>query len=664
MLSKMNLVVKISCGFGAVILLLIVISAVSWRGVSGLADGFSSYRLLAGETNMQSNFSINLQKARFHVLNFLRKQNEDSVKKYNENSQGMHAVLDTALKQLTDNPERTRIVETFMDNLTAYDKGFRDIQAALGERRRIEQQVLSVHGPAMEASFEELLVAFERAGDVHALQVAGHWLHQLDKARLQTVLFYNGNSGVSLESVEAEFAQLLSTGNELKNIVSDSARRSLVDKIVELAEKYRAGVRQAAQAIETSDEIFNGTLAVLGPRMEADLDAARAAVSGEQDLVGEMVHSRSSSVVRIVLGVTVIALALALLASFFLTRSITRPIQDVLHFVDDLAKGDFTKQISVNQSDEIGKMSKALGDTVASLGSMIKEIISGVTTLTSSSSALTSIAGQLADNAADASQKSMTVASATEQMTSNMNSVSAAMEESAGNIGLVATATEEMSATVGEIAQNAGRAKEISEEAVEQSQKTTQKINDLGGAAAKIGKVTETITEISEQTNLLALNATIEAARAGEAGKGFAVVANEIKDLAKQTAMATVDIKQQIEEMQVTTDGTIVDIEAIGKVIEEINEVITVIATAVQEQTAATNEIADNISQAASGIAEVNENVAQSSVTINDVSLEIGEINNTSTEINSASENVKQSAAGLSELAGQLDGLVKRFKVN
>ena len=66
---------------------------------------------------------------------------------------------------------------------------------------------------------------------------------------------------------------------------------------------------------------------------------------------------------------------------------------------------------------------------------------------------------------------------------------------------------------------------------------------ELGTAAQEIGKVVETITEISEQVNLLALNATIEAARAGEAGKGFAVVANEIKDLARQTATDTGEIK-------------------------------------------------------------------------------------------------------------------------
>ena len=72
-------------------------------------------------------------------------------------------------------------------------------------------------------------------------------------------------------------------------------------------------------------------------------------------------------------------------------------------------------------------------------------------------------------------------------------------------------------------------------------------MSELGRGAEKIGRVTETMTENSEQSNLLALNAPIEAARAGEAGKGFAVVPNEIKEFAKQTAEATLDIRDLIE---------------------------------------------------------------------------------------------------------------------
>ena len=99
---------------------------------------------------------------------------------------------------------------------------------------------------------------------------------------------------------------------------------------------------------------------------------------------------------------------------------------------------------------------------------------------------------------------------------------------------------------MGDIAANTGRARSISERAVVQAQTITGQMQKLGQAAQEIGNVTETITNISAQTNLLALNATIEAARAGTAGKGFAVVANEIKELARQTAEATEDIKARI----------------------------------------------------------------------------------------------------------------------
>ena len=132
-------------------------------------------------------------------------------------------------------------------------------------------------------------------------------------------------------------------------------------------------------------------------------------------------------------------------------------------------------------------------------------------------------------------------------MSANMGTVTMASEQAAQNVNVVATAMEEMTAAVQEIAQNTTKASSMTEDAVNYAKGSSEKVNQLGFAAKEISKVTEVITEISEQTNLLALNATIEAARAGDAGKGFAVVANEIKELAKQTANATGEIKHDDE---------------------------------------------------------------------------------------------------------------------
>ncbi|MBU1233148.1 MAG: methyl-accepting chemotaxis protein [Proteobacteria bacterium] len=365
-------------------------------------------------------------------------------------------------------------------------------------------------------------------------------------------------------------------------------------------------------------------------------------------------------VISILLG---ISLVLSMVFAFFIIRSITVPISKASALIETMAKGDFTSRLDIMQKDEIGHMASSLNSMIEQLSGMIKEVVSGVSSLTFSSNDLAAISKQLTGAARDTADKSATVAAATEEMSTNINSVSATMEQSSGNVNMVASSMEEMTATVTEIAQSAEKARLISEDAVEQSMLASEKMAVLGKSAHKIGRVTEAITEISEQTNLLALNATIEAARAGEAGKGFAVVANEIKELARQTAEATVDIKSQISEMQNTTSTAVEDIEKISAVITEINNVINGIATAVEEQSAASGEISNNIFQTSQGIVEVNESMAQSTVVIADITRDIAGINQQSNEVGDGSGQVQQSAQGLAELAVQLEALVKKFKV-
>jgi methyl-accepting chemotaxis protein len=228
---------------------------------------------------------------------------------------------------------------------------------------------------------------------------------------------------------------------------------------------------------------------------------------------------------------------------------------------------------------------------------------------------------------------------------------------------MVATATEQMTASVSEIAQNSEKARKITGTAVTKAQETSKKVGALGNAAQAIGKVTEVITEISEQTNLLALNATIEAARAGEAGKGFAVVANEIKELAKQTAEATMEIKNKIDGVQGSTQETVADINEICEVIGKVDETVGIIAAAVEEQSVTTQDIAGNISQASAGVQEVNGNVAQSSEVTVSISQEIAEVSQASSEMTNSSSQVNISAEELAGMAETINGMVGKFKV-
>lgn len=476
-------------------------------------------------------------------------------------------------------------------------------------------------------------------------------------------------------SGEKKFRELTS---ELKKTVQDNpAQVQLLGEVEETITAWQENVtrpmiqlRRDIGDAKTMDDIADLEGEARGKEYFDKLRKLMADFSGEE--VGLMENRKADNTRRVkstfatVIGLTIFAVVLGVITSIFITRSVMKQLGSdpsiIAVIADRIANGDLAEKFEKDASKAVGVYGSMKAMT-ENLRLMITDVARGVATLSSSSTELSAVSEQLSTNAEATSSLAITVASGAEELSVNMNSVSAAMEQSSSNVGMVATATEEMTSTVNEIALNASKAKDISEQAVDQSQRTLVKVNELGEAANKIGKVTEAITEISEQTNLLALNATIEAARAGEAGKGFAVVANEIKELAKQTAEATVDIKNKIEEMQVTTGGTITDIEMIAKVINEINEIITNIATAVEQQTAATTEISENIAQASSGINEINENVAQSSLAVTEITRKVSDISSSSAEVSQGSRVVNSSASELSRLAEQLDELVKRFKL-
>jgi methyl-accepting chemotaxis protein len=187
--------------------------------------------------------------------------------------------------------------------------------------------------------------------------------------------------------------------------------------------------------------------------------------------------------------------------------------------------------------------------------------------------------------------------------------VAAASEEASTNVQSVASATEELTSSVNEISRQVQESARMAGEAVDQARKTNDRVSELSKAAARIGDVVELINTIAGQTNLLALNATIEAARAGEAGRGFAVVASEVKALAEQTAKATGEIGQQISGIQAATQESVHAIQEISGTIEKLSEISSTIAAAVEEQGAATQEISRNVQQAAQGTQQVSSHI-------------------------------------------------------
>ena len=227
---------------------------------------------------------------------------------------------------------------------------------------------------------------------------------------------------------------------------------------------------------------------------------------------------------------------------------------------------------------------KIADDFEATVGQIINNV-------SSASHELEAAAGTLTKTAEKTQHLSTSAASASTQVSANVQSV--------------ASAAEEMTSSVNEIGRQVTQSTGIAEEAVRQVEQTDAGISELSRTAARIGDVLKLITSIAAQPTLLALNATIEAARAGDAGRGFAVVASEVKALASQTAKATEDIGQQIEGIQSATHASVASIKRIGGTIKQISEIAAGIAAAVEQQGAAAGQISRNVQAVAGGTAKV-----------------------------------------------------------
>ncbi|MGQ9650153.1 MAG: methyl-accepting chemotaxis protein [Phycisphaerae bacterium] len=321
-----------------------------------------------------------------------------------------------------------------------------------------------------------------------------------------------------------------------------------------------------------------------------------------------------SSAVCVVIGVV-----LSLVLGFSLTRAIARPLKQAVGLAKSIAEGDLTQRLSLDQKDEVGQLATAMNGMAARLSKIMHDMNEKGSMLSYAAIELSATSTRLASGAEETTARSATVATAAEELATDMNSMAASAEEMSNNVKAVATAVEEMTASISEVARNAELAATVAENAAVLAKTSNESISNLGSAADEIGKVIEVIQDIADQTNLLALNATIEAARAGEAGKGFAVVATEVKELAKQTAEATEDIRRRIEGIQSSTGKTVESIGQISGVIAKVNEVSRTIASAVEEQSITMKEIASNISQTAMAAGNVSASATQSAAAIREI---------------------------------------------
>lgn len=272
---------------------------------------------------------------------------------------------------------------------------------------------------------------------------------------------------------------------------------------------------------------------------------------------------------KAVIAVGIIAIIVGVLSGIIIARAITRPIEKGVAFAQLVAGGDLSKDLAINQGDEMGHLADALNSMVQRL----RDVVTDVKTA--------------ADNVASGSQE---LSAGSEQLSQGATEQAASAEEASSSI-------EEMHATIRQNAENAEQTERMAIKSAANAEKSGNAVTRTVSAMKDIAAKISIIEEIARQTNLLALNAAIEAARAGEHGKGFAVVASEVRKLAERSQLAAKDIGQLSSTSVEVAEQASAMLSRLVPDIRKTADLVQEISAASKEQTAGTEQINGAIQQ-------------------------------------------------------------------
>ncbi|QBF26705.1 methyl-accepting chemotaxis protein [Pseudomonas tructae] len=345
-----------------------------------------------------------------------------------------------------------------------------------------------------------------------------------------------------------------------------------------------------------------------------------------------------------------IALVMALLV-VLIARSIARPLQEAVDAMATIASGesDLTRRLDTHGFDEVTQLGTHFNSFTSKLQGVISQLQGAVHALAQSANDVGSNAGQAQQRSEQQSQQMEQVATAINEVTYAVQDVAKNAEQASSEMHDAQLRAEQGQHSIHGSLQRIDQLSTTIDEAV-------QVIRALAGQSTRIGSVLEVIRSIAEQTNLLALNAAIEAARAGEQGRGFAVVADEVRLLAQRTQQSTAEIQSMIEHLQGQSEAAVKAIDASSQASRQ-----TV------EQASEAGVSLDAISQALHNLTALNASIAsatlQQSHVVEEINRNVTETADLSQQTALAAQHSSDSGKALFQLSGQLEQLLRQFRV-
>jgi methyl-accepting chemotaxis protein len=555
------------------------------------------------------------------------------------------------------------------------------IESIIDPQQRADMGILRVKVETLKGSFSSLISEQEQLGFAESeglherLSRAGTaveriinedlgWVADAEAKKLLISLLTMRRYEVQyrqnrVEFVRQRFADEFANFNRIFESVdgAPALRERLIKQIQNYADTFAqwalasSKVRPWVVNIDTSSD-----------RMLPEADKIIAAAQERRNLASEALSASQRRTKIIILWVGCAAVFIGLCFSWWIGRSITRPLSGLAEAMKRLAARDTTAKIPATEAkDELGEMARTVivfRDTMLERERLAKsraetnrereqrgEVIAATITRFEMS------VDQALAKVRDAAQRLEVTSTQLNGAADSVSAEARTAEERVGvasvNVTAAAGSVEELAASIGEIAGQANRSTEVAARAVEEARRTVHTMSQLGDAATRIGEVVGLIQTIAGQTNLLALNATIEAARAGEAGRGFAVVASEVKSLAGQTAKATEEIAGQVGSIQSAVADAAQAIEQVHTIIEEMSTIASAVAITVEEQNRA--------------VASINEGVNRASSEARNGSEAMSRVAGATTDARTTAADVKALADTLAVEAESLNSEVRRF---
>jgi methyl-accepting chemotaxis protein len=592
MFKNLSLGAKIGLGFGILIVLTAVLGAFNWRGstqVRAMVKVFNEGNACLDRVNQ-----CGALRRDFQAKGFAKAQGEEktAADKWHDAYRELESTLQALKESNHLSTDQRELVAAMLSETGPYKAAFEDLTVA----RQMKDDGFATWGKIGWTATEllekiktsDIDPKLKAAKDANSAAEISKWSdieNDLDENAIQTFLLLRVN-GIYMVATQTDEqwtklqAQLsiCKTGiSSWKGLIKGEATmEAAADKLIEMINEYESAANKFYEGVLKDRKATTDVLSS-GKKLTQTMGQL------QQNIDNDMTSTMSMTN-RLTILIALIAIAAGIVLAFFITRSITKPIN---------------------------------------------RIIEG---LTSGAEQVTSASGQVSQASQQLAQGASEQASSLEETSSSLEEMASMTRQNADNANQADGLMQGSKATVGS--------------GVEAMQRMSAAIDKIKASSSETAKIIKTIDEIAFQTNLLALNAAVEAARAGEAGKGFAVVAEEVRNLARRSAEAAKNTADLIEEAQKNAEAGVSVTQEVAKTLTAIQDSSGKVATMIAEIAAASKEQAQGIDQVNTAVSEMDKVVQQNAANAEESASASEELSSQAQELNAMVESLMAIVGG------------------